>query len=222
MKNKHFLFSISLAISVSVIMLLSVFVDSTVFDGIAQAITIPFLLFTVASCAFSIVEEIISSCKTKCTIANEIHERWNYYKNTLETQLGWVQRYDNPQNKDQIETNELIDEKQKQLADANRTLDDCALDYLVYNEIIEKCEKNVALKVLYVVSLTVLIVSMMISPILAPYCSFVPTTTLTLLSLFFAIMEVLVKEKVASSIFLRMYNKRKKQYQEKIDARKQQ
>ena len=61
MKNKHFLFSISLAISVAVIMLLSVFVDSTVFDGIAQAITIPFLLFTVASCAFSIVEEILES-----------------------------------------------------------------------------------------------------------------------------------------------------------------
>ena len=217
MKNKHFLFSISLAISVAVIMLLSVFVDSTVFDGIAQAITIPFLLFTVASCAFSIVEEITSTCKTKRTIVNEIHERWNYYKNTLETQLGWVSKYDNPQNKDQIETNELIDEKQKQLSDANSTLDDCALDYLVYNEIIEKCEKSVVLKVLYVVSLTVLIVSMMISPVLAPYCSFVPTTTLTLLSLFFAIMEVLVKEKVASSIFLRMYKKRKTQYQEKLN-----
>lgn len=222
MKNKHFLFSISLAISVAVIMLLSVFVDSTVFDGIAQAITIPFLLFTVASCAFSIVEEIISTGKTKCTIVNEIHERWNYYKDTLETQLGWVDKYENPQTKAQIETNELIDQKQKQLADANGTLDNCALDYLVYNEIIEKCEKNIVLKVLYVVSLTVLIVSMMISPILAPYCSFVPTTSLTLLSLFFAIMEVLVKEKVASSIFLRMYNKRKTQYQEKLDARKQQ
>ena len=220
MKNKHFLFSISLAISVAVIMLLSVFVDSTVFDGIAQAITIPFLLFTVASCAFSIVEEIISTCKTKCTIVNEIHERWNYYKDTLETQLGWVDKYENPQTKAQIETNELIDQKQKQLADANGTLDNCALDYLVYNEIIEKCEKNIVLKVLYVVSLTVLIVSMMISPILAPYCSFVPTTTLTLLSLFFAIMEVLVKEKVASSIFLRMYKKRKTQYQEKLNARK--
>lgn len=220
MKNKHFLFSISLAISVAVIMLLSVFVDSTVFDGIAQAITIPFLLFTVASCAFSIVEEIISTCKTKCTIVNEIHERWNYYKDTLETQLGWVDKYENPQTKAQIETNELIDQKQKQLADANGTLDDCALDYLVYNEIIEKCEKSIVLKVLYVVSLTVLIVSMMISPVLAPYCSFVPTTTLTLLSLFFAIMEVLVKEKVASSIFLRMYKKRKTQYQEKLNARK--
>lgn len=220
MKNKHFLFSISLAISVAVIMLLSVFVDSTVFDGIAQAITIPFLLFTVASCAFSIVEEIISTCRTKCTIVNEIHERWNYYKDTLETQLGWVDKYENPQTKAQIETNELIDQKQKQLADANGTLDDCALDYLVYNEIIEKCEKNIVLKVLYVVSLTVLIVSMMISPVLAPYCSFVPTTTLTLLSLFFAIMEVLVKERVASSIFLRMYKKRKTQYQEKLNARK--
>ena len=222
MKNKHFLFSISLAISVAVIMLLSMFVDSTVFDGIAQAITIPFLLFTVTSCAFSIVEEIISTCKTKCMIVNEIHERWNYYKDTLKTQLGWVDKYENPQTKAQIETNELIDQKQKQLDDANGTLDDCALDYLVYNEIIEKCEKNIVLKVLYVVSLTVLIVSMMISPILAPYCSFVPTTSLTLLSLFFAIMEVLVKEKVASSIFLRMYNKRKTQYQEKLDARKQQ
>lgn len=220
MKNKHFLFSISLAISVAVIMLLSVFVDSTVFDGIAQTITIPFLLFTVASCAFSIVEEIISTSKTKCTIVNEIHERWNYYKNTLETQLGWVHKYDNPQNKDQIETNELIDEKQKQLADANKTLDDCALDYLVYNEIIEKCEKNIVLKVIYVASLTVLIVSMMISPVLAPYCSFVPTTTLTLLSLFFAIMEVLVKDKVASSIFMRMYKRRKTQYQEKLGNRK--
>ena len=196
------------------------FVDSDVFDGIAQAITIPFLLFTVASCASSIVEEIVSTCKTKQTIANEIHEKWNYYKNTLETQLGWVDKYEHPQNKDQIETNELIDQKQKLLADANGTLDDCALDYLVYNEIIEKCEKNIVLKVLYVVSLTVLIVSMMISPVLAPYCSFVPTTTLTLLSLFFAIMEVLVKEKVASSIFLRMYKKRKTQYQEKLNARK--
>ena len=222
MKSKHFLFSIALAISVAVIMVLSMFVDSDVFDGIAQAITIPFLLFTVASCASSIVEEIVSTCKTKQTIANEIHEKWNYYKNTLETQLGWVDKYEHPQNKDQIETNELIDQKQKLLADANGTLDDCALDYLVYNEIIEKCEMNIVLKVLYVVSLTVLIVSMMISPILAPYCSFVPTTTLTLLSLFFAIMEVLVKEKVASSIFLRMYNKRKTQYQQKIDARKQQ
>ena len=140
----------------------------------------------------------------------------------METQLGWVDKYENPQTKAQIETNELIDQKQKQLADANGTLDNCALDYLVYNEIIEKCEKNIVLKVLYVVSLTVLIVSMMISPILAPYCSFVPTTSLTLLSLFFAIMEVLVKEKVASSIFLRMYNKRKTQYQEKLDVRKQQ
>lgn len=220
MKNKHFLFSIALAISVAVIMVLSMFVDSEVFDGIAQAITIPFLLFTVASCASSIVEEIVSTCRTKQTIANEIHEKWNYYKNTLETQLGWVNKYEHPQNKDQIETNELIDQKQKQLADANGTLDDCALDYLVYNEIIEKCEKNIVLKVLYVVSLTVLIVSMMISPVLAPYCSFVPTTTLTLLSLFFAIMEVLVKEKVASSIFLRMYKKRKTQYQEKLNARK--
>lgn len=64
-----------MAISIAIIMLLSVFVDSTIFDGIAQAITIPFLMFTVAGCAFSIVEEIISTCKTKCTIVNEIHER---------------------------------------------------------------------------------------------------------------------------------------------------
>lgn len=221
MKNKHFLFSISLAISVAVIMLLSVFVDSAVFDGIAQAITIPFLLFTVVSCVLSIVEEIISTCKTKKTITNEIHERWNYYKNTLETQLGWVRRYDNPQNKDQVETNELIDQKREQLNDTNIILDDCALDYLVYDEIIKKCEKNIVLKVFYVISLTALIVSMMISPVLAPYCSFVPTTTLTLLSLFFAIMEVLVKDKVASSVFTRMYNRRKIEYQEKLETRKQ-
>lgn len=220
MKNKHFLFSISLAISIAVIMMLSIFVDSTVFDGIAQAITIPFLLFTVASCAFSIVEEIISTCKTKCTIVNEIHERWNYYKNTLETQLGWVEKYDDPQTERQIKTNELIDQKQKQLNDAKSTLDDCALDYLVYDEIIKKCQKNIILKVFYVISLTVLIVSMMISPILSPYCYFVPTTTLTLLSLFFTIMEVLVKDKVACSIFSRMYKKRKTQYKEKLDARK--
>ena len=209
MKNKHFLFSISLAIAIAVIMVLSIFIDSTIFDVIAQVITIPFLLFTVVSCALSVEEEIVSMCNTKFAIENEKRESWIYYKETLENQLGWVHKYDNPSSADEIETNKLIDNKQKELDNAQNTVDICALNCLTYIDIIEGCERNKILSVSYVVSLTVLIVSMMIAPIVAPYCSFLPTTTLTLLSLFFAIMEALVKDKVAKSIFANMYKKKK-------------
>ena len=220
MKNKHFLFSISLAISIAVIMVLSIFIHSTIFDGIAQAITIPFLLFTFISCIFSIVEEIVYICKTKMSIEEERMDCWKYYKNTLETQLSVFKKYDNPQTEAQFETNMLLDQRKQQLENAKSTLEACSLNYLAYGEIVNKCQKDKILKIFYVISLTILIVSMMIAPIISPYCSFIPTTTLPLLSLFFAIMEILIKEKVATSIFTYLHNKTKKCIQERSNARK--
>lgn len=214
MKDKHFLFSLSLAIAVAAIMLLSIFVDSSVFDGIAQSITIPFLLFTVVSCVFSIAEEIINICNTKSAIEKEKYDSWDYYKKSLETQLGWVSRYDNPQNKDQIETNELIDQKEQQLEEAKRTIEKCSLDFVVYTEIKYGFQNNKLLKIIYTISLSILILSMMISPVLSQYFSFIPTTTLTLLSLFFAILEILLKDVVANKWFNFLYNKHFKLAQE--------
>lgn len=215
MKNKHFMFSISLAISIAVIVILSLFIDNGIFDGIAQAITIPFVLFTFVNCASSIAEEVVSTCRTKLAIINEMGEKWDYYKKILESQLEGFHKYDNPQNESQIEINKLIDQKQDRLDEAKRTINNYADDYSIFNEIIVKCEKNIILQVFYVITLTVLIVSMMISPILAPYFSFIPTTALTLLSLFFAIMETLVKNKISNTIFEHMYSSKKKVHQEK-------
>lgn len=215
MKNKHFMFSISLAASIAVIVILSLFIDNDIFDGIAQAITIPFILFTFVNCASSIAEEITSTCRTKQAIINEIGEKWDYYRKTLESQLEGFHKYDNPQNETQIKTNQLIDQKQGKLDEAKHILKNHTEDYLIFDEIIAKCEKNIILKFFYVITLTVLIVSMMISPILAPYFSFIPTTTLTLLSLFFAIMETLVKDKIANAIFEYTYSRKKKKVQEK-------
>lgn len=214
MKNKHFLFSLSLAIAVAIIMVLSIFVHNTVFDEIAQAITIPFLLFTLASFAFSVLDAIISLCEGKIALEKEKQESWKYYKNNLERLLEGIKKHESPQNADEIKTNELIDQREQDLKDASENIEKFSLNILALWDIINKCQRNKILSISYTVSLSLLIVSMMISSLIAPYLGFIPTATLTLLSLFFAIVEILIKDRISNKIFSNMYKRQK----EKIEA----
>ena len=214
MKNKHFLFSLSLALAVAIIMILSIFVHNTVFDEIAQAIIIPFLLFTLASFAFSVSDAIISLCEGKIALEKEKQESWKYYKNNLERLLEGIKKHENPQNADEIKTNELIDQREQDLKNASEHIEMFSLNILALWDTINMCRENKFLSVSYTGSLSILIVSMMISSLIAPYLGFIPTATLTLLSLFFAIVEILIKDTIANKIFSKLYKKQK----EKIEA----
>ena len=214
MKNKHFLFSLSLTVAVAIIMVLSIFIHNTVFDEIAQVITIPFLLFTLVSFAFSVSESIISLCEAQIALENEKQKFCKYYKNNLERLLEGIKKHDLPQNASEIKTNELIDQREQDLKDASENIEKFSLNILTLRDIITKCQRNKILSISYTVLLSFLIVFMMISSLIAPYFGFIPTATLTLLSLFFAIVEILLKDIISNKIFSNMYKRQK----EKIEA----
>lgn len=218
MKNKYFLFSISLAVSVFIIMILSIFVQNIIFEQIAQAITIPFLLFTLASFMVSVAEEIINMCKSKTQVENEKFRLWNYYAKVLEKDLKMFSRYEKPVTQEQIKTNELLDEREEQLHKAAENARDNILHIDTYSKIVAKFEKNLFLQITYALTLTMLIVSMMITPVISKWCQFIPTTTLTLLSLFLTISEILVKDTIADNILNKMFNKIKKQTEDEING----
>ena len=68
MKNKHFIFSLSLGIAIFILMILSIFLQNEVFEDLARVITIPFLIFTISIFFINISEDIITICKNKIDV----------------------------------------------------------------------------------------------------------------------------------------------------------
>lgn len=217
MKNKYFYFSLSLSIAILFLMILSIFVKDSIFEEIAQAITIPFLSFTLVCFAVSVSEEIINSCNSNVQLEVERHKLWEYYKEVLLRDLCLVSRYETPRTDHEREMNELITERENRYLQANDDALKCIKKIDIYSQIIKKCEQNHILQVLYVMTLSLLIVSMMITPILSVWCQFIPTTTITLLSLFVAIMEILLKDAIAQKILRKMYKTIAKKIEEETD-----
>ena len=136
----------------------------------------------------------------------------------LEKDLKMFSRYEKPVTQEQIKANELLDEREEQLHKAAENAQDNILHIDTYSKIVAKFEKNLFLQITYALTLTMLIVSMMITPVISKWCQFIPTTTLTLLSLFLTISEILVKDTIADNILNKMFNKIKKQTEDEING----
>lgn len=200
MKNKHFLYSLSLTLSLFVVTILSLFIKSDVFENIAKVITIPLLFFTSASFAYSIAEDIIVKCKSRIEVEQERYNTYDYQKFVLENDLKMVSRYENPSTKDEEELNQAIDEREQQLATAKSNIKDILQKTEVFGRIVSSLENNKILKIVYCCSLSLLLVSIMISPLLNNLVANLSTTFLTLLSLFITMFEIILKDSLTGKI----------------------
>lgn len=201
MKNKYFLFAVSLGITIFIIALLSVFIENTVFSEIAKVISLPFMLFSIASVVMSIGEEIIYICETKVSLEQEKINTWTVYKEYLSAPLKLVQKYSEVQNENQKEINDLYDKQVEAIRKADDQIFLFNLNIANCRILEDKCIRNLPIQIFYVATLILVISSMMLASLLSPYCNFVPDTTLTLLSLFLTIAEILVKTPLANLVF---------------------
>lgn len=200
MKNKHFVFSLSLGIAIFILMILSIFLQNEVFEDLARVITIPFLIFTISIFFINISEDIITICKNKIDVEKEKANTWEYFKLKTEKELSLFDPVINPQ------TNSIGILKNR-LVDAEKELANYYLNIEIYIKIQLSLQKNIFSQIFYLIACSLLFLSMCISPILAPYCKFVPYTTLTLLSLFLAVFELLIKNLLAQKILNKKYEK---------------
>ncbi len=207
MKNKHFIFSLSLGIAIFILMILSIFLQNEVFEDLARVITIPFLIFTISIFFINISEDIITICKNKIDVEKEKANTWEYFKLKTEKELSLFDPVINPQTDIEIETNNSIGILKNRLVDAEKELANYYLNIEIYIKIQLSLQKNIFSQIFYLIACSLLFLSMCISPILAPYCKFVPYTTLTLLSLFLAVFELLIKNLLAQKILNKKYEK---------------
>ena len=207
MKNKHFIFSLSLGIAILILVLLSIFLQNEVFEDISRVITIPFLIFTVSIFFININEDIISICENKIEVEKEKSKLWEYYKTRMEKDLSDIEPVDSPETDVERETNDIIEMVKNKINDAEKELATYNLNIVIFSKIQRSSQSNKFSQIFYLIACSLLFLSMCISPILAPYCKFVPYTTLTLLSLFLAVFELLIKNLLAQKILNKKYEK---------------
>lgn len=207
MKNKHFIFSLSLGIAILILVLLSIFLQNEVFEDISRVITIPFLIFTVSIFFININEDIISICENKIEVEKEKSKLWEYYKTRIEKDLSDMEPIDSPETDVERETNDIIEMVKNKINDAEKELATYNLNIVIFSKIQRSSQSNKFSQIFYLIACSLLFLSMCISPILAPYCKFVPYTTLTLLSLFLAVFELLIKNLLAQKILNKKYEK---------------
>ncbi len=207
MKNKHFIFSLSMGIAIFILMILSIFLQNEVFEDISRVITIPFLIFTFSIFFININEDIITICENKIEVEKEKVKLWEYYKTRTEKDLSHLESVDNPQTDVDRKTNDLIEKLGNQINEADKELSTYTLNIVIYIEIQYASQKNKFSQIFYLIACSLLFLSMCISPILAPYCKFVPYTTLTLLSLSLAVFELLIRTLLAKKILQKKFEK---------------
>lgn len=207
MKNKHFIFSLSLGIAILILVLLSIFLQNEVFENISRVITIPFLIFTVSIFFININEDIISICENKIEVEKEKSKLWEYYKTRMEKDLSNLEPVDSPETDVERETNDIIEMVKNKVNDAEKELATYNLNIVIFSKIQQSLQTNLFNQIFYLIACSILFLSMCISPILAPYCKFIPYTTLTLLSLFLAVFELLIKKLLAQKILNKKYEK---------------
>ncbi len=223
MKNKHFIFSLSLCIAIFILMLLSIFLQNEVFEDISRVIIIPFLIFTVSIFFMNINEDIISISKSKIEVEKEKTKLWEYYKTRFEKDLSNMNPIDNPETDVERETNYLIEMAKNKINEAEKELATYDLNIAIFSKIQQSLQNNIFSQIFYLIACSILFLSMCISPILAPYCKFVPYTTLTLLSLFLAVFELLIRNLLAQKILNKKYEKMYRQIalDKKLDKNEQ-
>lgn len=203
MKNKHFLFSLSISLAALIVAILSMFLKKAIFDDIAKVLALPFFIFTIASILYSTCEEIITICKHAHELALEkIHTHEQYIRDIKH----FISIINKTLNATKPVSMEEVEEW-KYVKNAKATIDGLALDSAIHIDLSSRVERNKSIASFYIFSLTLILTAIMLTPILAPYLSFMPATSLTLLSLSLAFFEILLKTPIANKIVDHKYKK---------------
>lgn len=166
MKNKHFIFSLSLGIAILILVLLSIFLQNEVFENISRVITIPFLIFTVSIFFININEDIISICENKIEVEKEKSKLWEYYKTRMEKDLSNLEPVDSPETDVERETNDIIEMVKNKVNDAEKELATYNLNIVIFSKIQQSLQTNLFNQIFYLIACSILFLSMCISPIL--------------------------------------------------------
>ncbi len=216
MKDKNFLFTISLSFSLIFLVVFSCFVENTFFQSISQAIGFPLLIFTIASFCFSVKEEIANEYHLRAEIENEKSKTQIYSKAHFNLLLEKMKKIDNPKTDEEKENNDDIEEIKSEInAIDNRLKEICHT--LAYYQLIEKdLNNNKIIPIFYALSLSFLFISLILPQIIAPLFFFAKSSTLTLISFLFPVLEILLRRPLSNKIVdckIRKYKERVKNAQ---------
>ena len=218
MKDKNFLFTISLPAALFLLVILSCFVENTVIDNISQAIGVPLLLFTLSSFSFSVIESISNEYKILANMEREKLNSQTYRKAHFKIALTTYDEIESLK----ITLDSPIENNKKEINDEIEKIDkesNAICHRIAFFEQIEReMNKNKIIPVLYVLSLCFLLIALILPHLISPIFSFVKSSTLTLISFLFPILEIVIKEPLSNKIVsckIRKYRERLKNSQTK-------
>lgn len=209
MKNKDRLFLIALVVVIFLLGILSIVLESTIFIKIEKSISLPILLFSAINIIVSISEQIIGICNLKIEHIKGKSDIWSYYKQLNVDQLKQYSSGTTSVKNSNDEVDEFIVIKRENIQMAEEEVkkyDSCIFNY---NEIIRKIQNNKVIQVLYVSSLVLLFGSMILGDLVRNFLSFLPSSTITLFSLFLILIDLTFREILANKILEKMLKKEK-------------
>ena len=198
MKDKNFLFTISLTLCLLILTIISCFQKSEAFDQISQSIGFPLLLFAFSSFSFSVREGVV---KKACSIVNIEREKIK----TLITQQG---HYEILQKvlQENINGESLGSNNSDNIKEIEQTIQEIEQESetitnkIACYELIRDKTKIVVIDLFYVVSLCLLLLALILPNWFSVIFSFMNAPTLSLISFLFPILEIVIKEPLVEKI----------------------
>ena len=180
------------------IAVISIFIDDGIFPNIVRGAVLPLLLFSFISAYVSVFDNVVLR-----------YNHFIYEQSILKPEVEWNLEYAKKISKDvaDSEDEELRIRWNTSLVECRQRLERINKTIKIYKNLIERIQARKTVYILYVVSLFLLLLFVMISPLIAPYLNCIELPVFALIALAITVFQALWSELLVEDISTRMYNK---------------
>ena len=200
MKDKNFLFTISLTVTLFLLVVLSCFIENTIIENISQAIGVPLLLFTFTSFAFSVKDSIAQEYNMRAKLEREKLNTQIHNKAHYQLTLKVLKEIDSSKIVLDSSIEQNIEEINKEMGKIDEKSSSICQDIAFFEQIEREMNNNKIIPIVYTLSLCFLLISLVLPQLIAPIFSCVKSSTLTLISFLFPVLEIVIKEPLSNVI----------------------
>ena len=200
MKDKNFLFTISLTVTLFLLVVLSCFIENTIIENISQAIGFPLLLFTFTSFAFSVKDSIAQEYNMRAKLEREKLNTQIHNKAHYQLTLKVLKEIDSSKIVLDSSIEQNIEEINKEMGKIDEKSDSICQDIAFFEQIEREMNNNKIIPIVYTLSLCFLLISLVLPQLISPIFSCVKSSTLTLISFLFPVLEIVIKEPLSNVI----------------------
>ena len=237
--DKNRAISIGIFIAIILIAVVSLFRETSHFEGTVQVIMLPILLFAIINIIASIFDGVIEKCKNNSEL---LWEKRVPYENAKCQKEYWLSLAEEKLNEfmneyDKIDENDKSSETRKkhccgmithyekeaevfkkEIEELKKNSDEFGVTSVILDMIASDARNNKPLFWIYSISFAMLFLGLALSAMLSKYFSWVPKSALSLLALAFSMGDILLKETLVNWLFEKKFKKEKSRQEKEVQG----